>query len=80
MCQLEFIDDFFFLHFFASLHLFFFFFLIRARPLKSGLKLTFLKAVAGCNFVIEFMRKVFIFFNSCEGVFEMSLYSVLFFS
>lgn len=57
-----------------------FFFLIRARPLKSGLKLTFLKAVAGCNFVIEFMRKVFIFFNSCEGVFEMSLYSVLFFS
>lgn len=79
MCQLEFIDD-FFSTFFCFVTFILFFFLIRARPLKSGLKLTFLKAVAGCNFVIEFMRKVFIFFNSCEGVFEMSLYSVLFFS
>lgn len=79
MCQLEFIDD-FFSTFFCFVTFILFFFLIRARPLKSGLKLMFLKAVAGCNFVIEFTRKVFIFFNSCEGVFEMSLYSVLFFS
>lgn len=61
MCQLEFIDD-FFSTFFCFVTFILFFFLIRARPLKSGLKLMFLKAVAGCKFVIEFTRKVFIFF------------------